>query len=82
MSHGTGPPSSRAARSRPASRALGNYHSRAVEYQIDESKKTAALIWEFPGTFTVPDAWFRFPTDYGVYRSMRIAPPLVHAISN
>jgi Arylsulfotransferase (ASST) len=36
----------------------GNYHSRAVEYQIDESKKTATLIWEFPGKFTVPDAWY------------------------
>jgi hypothetical protein len=24
------------------------YHSRAVEYQLDETKKTATLIWEFP----------------------------------
>jgi hypothetical protein len=38
--------------------AAGQYHSRAVEYQIDESAKTAKLIWEFPGTFAVPDAWY------------------------
>lgn len=106
------------------------FHSRAVEYKIDESAKTATLDWEFPGTFAVPDAWytdkwytpfwgdadrlpngnilitggirnpsvesrvfevtkadgkvvweFRFPPDYGVYRSDRITPPLVHAAS-
>jgi hypothetical protein len=34
------------------------YHSRAVEYQIDESKKTATLVWEFPGNFNV-DAWYK-----------------------
>jgi hypothetical protein len=34
------------------------YHSRAVEYKIDEAKKTATLAWEFPGTFTV-DAWYK-----------------------
>jgi hypothetical protein len=106
------------------------YHSRAVEYKIDESTKTATLVWEFPGTFSV-DAWyknnwylpfwgdadrlangnvlvtagvrgataesrifevtktdgkvvweFRLPVDFGVYRSERITPPLVHAIEN
>jgi hypothetical protein len=31
------------------------YHSRAVEYQVDENAKTATLIWEFPGKFSVPD---------------------------
>ncbi|HEY4185125.1 MAG TPA: aryl-sulfate sulfotransferase [Polyangia bacterium] len=34
------------------------FHSRAVEYQVDETKKTATLIWEFPGDATVPDAWY------------------------
>ena len=34
------------------------YHSRAVEYKIDEASKTATLAWEFPGAFTVPDAWY------------------------
>ena len=34
------------------------YHSRAVEYKIDETKKTATLVWEFPGTFTV-DSWYK-----------------------
>ncbi len=104
------------------------YHSRALEYQVDENARTATLIWEFPGKFSVPDAWytdnwyspfwgdvdrlpngnflvtagirsptvesrvfevtkddgkvvweFRFPPDYGVYRSDRITPPLVHS---
>ena len=26
--------------------------------QLDESKKTATLVWEFPGNATVPDAWY------------------------
>jgi hypothetical protein len=109
---------------------VGTYHSRAVEYQVDQSGKTATLIWEFPGNFSVPDSWyttdwyspfwgdvdrlpngnflvtagirstsiesrvfevtkddgkvvweFRFPTDYGIYRSDRITPPLIHALS-
>jgi hypothetical protein len=34
------------------------YHTRAVEYKIDEAKKTATLAWEFPGTFNV-DAWYK-----------------------
>ncbi|HXJ19196.1 MAG TPA: aryl-sulfate sulfotransferase [Polyangia bacterium] len=38
--------------------AVGTYHSRAVEYKIDETAKTATLTWEFPGTFTPPDAWY------------------------
>ncbi|HTQ07743.1 MAG TPA: aryl-sulfate sulfotransferase [Polyangiaceae bacterium] len=107
------------------------FHSRAVEYTVDETAKTATLEWEFPGSFAVPDSWytdkwytpfwgdadrqpngnilitggirnpsvesrvfevtkadgkvvweFRFPPDYGVYRSDRITPPLVHAITN
>jgi hypothetical protein len=106
------------------------YHSRAVEYKIDATAKTATLSWEFPGQFQVSDSWyttkwyspfwgdvdrlangnilvtggqigpgsesrvfevtkadgqivweFRFPTNFGVYRSDRIVPPLVHAIA-
>jgi hypothetical protein len=34
-----------------------NYHSRVVEYQIDQTKKTATRTWEFPGSFSV-DAWY------------------------
>jgi len=106
------------------------YHSRAVEYQIDEAKKTATLVWEFPGSFSV-DTWykntwytsyygdanrlangnvmitagavgsnagdarifevqktdgkvvweFKLDAGYGVYRSNRIVPPLVKAIT-
>jgi hypothetical protein len=41
----------------------GNYHSRVVEYAIDEKALTATLKWEWPGTFTV-DAFYR--TDYYV----------------
>ncbi len=35
-----------------------DYHSRAVEYQIDEATGTATLVWEFPGTFDV-DPWYK-----------------------
>jgi hypothetical protein len=35
----------------------GNRHTRAVEYLIDETAKTATLVWEWPGDFTV-DAWY------------------------
>lgn len=106
------------------------YHSRVLEFKIDEAAKTANLTWEYPGNFTV-DAWyknnwyatyygdadrlangnvlitsgavgsnagdarifevlkadgkvvweFRLPAGYGVYRSERITPPLVKAIS-
>ena len=34
------------------------YHSRVVEYKIDEAAKTATLVWEFPGSFNV-DAWYK-----------------------
>ena len=33
-------------------------HSRAVEYKIDESAKTATAVWEFPGDFNV-DSWYK-----------------------
>jgi hypothetical protein len=35
-----------------------DYHSRAVEYAIDTNARTATLVWEFPGTFSVDD-WYR-----------------------
>jgi hypothetical protein len=106
------------------------YHSRVLEYKIDETKKTATVAWEFPGTFTV-DTWykntwytayygdanrlangnvliaagsvgsnagdarifevtkadgkvvweFKLDPGYGAYRSNRITPPLVKAIT-
>jgi hypothetical protein len=33
------------------------YHSRILEFDIDEDAKQATLIWEFPGDFNV-DSWF------------------------
>lgn len=35
----------------------GNYHSRVVEYQVDQDNLTATLTWEFPGDFAT-DAWY------------------------
>jgi len=35
----------------------GNRHTRAVEYQIDETAKVAKLVWEWPGSFEV-DPWY------------------------
>jgi hypothetical protein len=35
-----------------------SYHSRAVEYKLDTTAKTATLAWEFPGTFEVTDTWY------------------------
>jgi len=35
-----------------------SFHSRAVEYTIDATAKTATLSWEFPGSFQVPDTWY------------------------
>lgn len=35
----------------------GSYHSRVVEYQVDQVNKTATLAWEFPGSFAV-DSWY------------------------
>jgi hypothetical protein len=34
------------------------YHSRVLEYKVDQTAKTATLTWEFPGTFAV-DAWYK-----------------------
>jgi hypothetical protein len=38
--------------------AKDHYTSRLVEYQVDQSAKTATLDWEFPGSFSVPDSWY------------------------
>jgi hypothetical protein len=35
----------------------GNFHSRVLEYAIDETNHTATLVWEFPGSFSV-DSWY------------------------
>jgi len=35
----------------------GTFHTRVVEYTLDEANKQATLSWEFPGSFTV-DAWY------------------------
>lgn len=107
-----------------------SYHSRAVEYKIDPTAKTATLDWEFPGSFPVSDTWYttewyspfwgdvdrlangnilitageigpgkesrvfevtkadgkivwelRLPANFGVYRSDRVVPPLVHPLA-
>jgi Arylsulfotransferase (ASST) len=34
------------------------FRSRAVEYMINDTAKTATLTWEFPAGATVPDAWY------------------------
>lgn len=34
------------------------FHSRVVEYAVDQTAKTATLTWEFPGDFNV-DPWFK-----------------------
>ena len=36
----------------------GSYHTRVVEYHLDESSKAATLTWEFPGSFNV-DVWYK-----------------------
>lgn len=44
--------------------AKDEYHSRIVEYQLDEATKTATLVWEFPGTFSVSDTWYDWYSPY------------------
>ena len=34
------------------------FRSRIVEYQINETAKTATLTWEFPAGATVPNTWY------------------------
>lgn len=38
--------------------STAQYHSRAVEYKIDETAMTMTLNWEFPGSFSVPNSWY------------------------
>jgi hypothetical protein len=35
-----------------------NYHSRVIEYRLDEAARTATRTWEFPGDFAVDD-WYK-----------------------
>jgi hypothetical protein len=37
--------------------SVGGYHSRVLEFSINEKTKVAELVWEFPGIFDV-DSWF------------------------
>ncbi len=34
-----------------------NFHSRVLEYQVDQDGREATLVWEFPGDFAV-DSWY------------------------
>ena len=36
----------------------GDYHSRILEFTINEQTKVAELVWEFPGDFEGLDSWF------------------------
>lgn len=38
--------------------APGGYHSRILEFAVNEDTKEADLVWEFPGTFEGLDPWF------------------------
>jgi hypothetical protein len=38
--------------------SVGGYHSRILEFSINEGTKVAELVWEFPGTFEGLDPWF------------------------
>ena len=35
----------------------GSYHTRVLEFEVNESERSAELLWEFPGDFAV-DAWY------------------------
>jgi hypothetical protein len=37
----------------------GNYHSRVVEYKLDETAKTCTVTFEFPGSFSGVDTWYK-----------------------
>lgn len=43
----------------------GEYHSRILEFAVNEETREAELVWEFPGDFDV-DPWF---TDESIVRS-------------
>ncbi|HEY5452430.1 MAG TPA: aryl-sulfate sulfotransferase, partial [Polyangia bacterium] len=37
---------------------MSQYHSRIVEYQVDQTMKKATLTWQFPGSFSVTDTFY------------------------
>lgn len=37
---------------------IGVFHSRVLEYALDQDAKTASLVWEWPGDFDV-DPWYK-----------------------
>jgi len=38
---------------------MSDYRSRVIEYQLDQaSPPHATVVWEFPGSFAVPDTWY------------------------
>ena len=39
--------------------ASGTYHSRIVEYKVDEAAKTCTVTFEFPGSFSGVDSWYK-----------------------
>ena len=45
--------------------AMSQYHSRIVEYQVDQTMKKATLVWQFPGTFSLTDTFYT--TWYAAY---------------
>jgi len=38
---------------------VGTYHSRVVEYQLDQTKKTATRTFEFPGALPDVPSWYK-----------------------
>jgi hypothetical protein len=58
-----------------------SYHSRVVEYQLDETSKTAKSTFEFPGSFDVDD-WYKtswYTPAYGAGRRLANGNILVTA---
>lgn len=35
-----------------------SFHSRVIEYELNEADHTATVVWEFPGDFAVADSWY------------------------
>ncbi|HTQ06294.1 MAG TPA: aryl-sulfate sulfotransferase, partial [Polyangiaceae bacterium] len=48
----------------------GKYHSRVIEYQVDQVAKVATRTFEFPGTFDV-DAWYKTNWYSPIFGSVR-----------
>jgi hypothetical protein len=45
--------------------AMSQYHTRVMEYQVDQTMKKATLVWQFPGSFTLADSFYS--TWYAAY---------------